>query len=126
MRLMVLAALVVSVCACETLEFYRQAVAGQMSILAQRKPIPKLIAAPDTPPALRSRLEKVQQILEFARDRLALQPRDHYTSYVRLHSDFVVWNVFAAPEFSTKPMQWCYPVVGCATYRGYFDQADAR
>jgi predicted aminopeptidase len=31
----------------------------------------------------------------------------------------VVWNVFATPEFSTDP-QWCYLIVGCAAYRGYF------
>ncbi len=38
----------------------------------------------------------------------------------------MVWNVFAAPELSLQLKQWCYPVVGCAGYRGYFDPAAAE
>ncbi len=37
-----------------------------------------------------------------------------------------VWNVFAAPELSLTPRQWCFPVAGCVAYRGYFAEADAR
>jgi len=110
---------------CETFAFYRQAVAGQLSILARREPISKVIAASDTPAALRERLDKVRLILQFARDRLGLDPAGRYASYVRIEGDFVVWNVFAAPEFATQPTQWCYPLVGCASYRGYFHREDA-
>lgn len=38
----------------------------------------------------------------------------------------MVWNVFAAPEFSLKPRQWCYPVAGCVSYRGYFTEVRAK
>jgi predicted aminopeptidase len=38
----------------------------------------------------------------------------------------VVWNVYAAPEFSLKPKTWWYPVVGSLKYRGYFFEQDAR
>jgi len=125
MRLAFVLVCLVWTSACETFEFYRQAAAGQMSILTRREAISKLIAAPDTAPALRERLEKVRQILRFARDRLALDARGRYASYVRIQGDYVVWNVFAAPEFATKPTQWCYPLIGCASYRGYFDRMDA-
>ena len=37
-----------------------------------------------------------------------------------------MWNVFAAPELSLTPRQWCFPVAGCVSYRGYFAEADAR
>jgi predicted aminopeptidase len=40
--------------------------------------------------------------------------------------DYVVWNVFAAPEFSLEPKTWCFPVAGCVAYRGYFDEQDAQ
>ena len=43
-----------------------------------------------------------------------------------LERDFVVWNVFAAPEFSTQPKEWCFPIAGCVAYRGYFSEAAAR
>ncbi len=31
-----------------------------------------------------------------------------------------MWNVFAAPELSLEPLQWCFMFVGCLNYRGYF------
>jgi predicted aminopeptidase len=37
-----------------------------------------------------------------------------------------VWNVVAAPEFSVDPKQWCFPIVGCVAYRGYFVEKRAR
>jgi len=33
--------------------------------------------------------------------------------------------VVAAPEFSVDPKEWCYPIVGCVAYRGYFALAQA-
>ena len=37
-----------------------------------------------------------------------------------------MWNLFAAPEFSVEPKRWCFPFVGCLSYKGYFDEAKAR
>ncbi len=31
-------------------------------------------------------------------------------------------NLLAALEFSTHLRTWCYPIIGCATYRGYFNE----
>ncbi|HEY1044783.1 MAG TPA: aminopeptidase, partial [Telluria sp.] len=36
-----------------------------------------------------------------------------------------LWNVVAAPELSLKPIQWCFPIAGCVSYRGYYDKEDA-
>jgi len=38
----------------------------------------------------------------------------------------VVWNVYAAEEFSLEPKSWTFPIVGKATYRGYFSEKAAR
>jgi predicted aminopeptidase len=40
----------------------------------------------------------------------------------------VVWNVVAAPELSLSLKTWCYPLMGCVGYRGYFrrEAADAE
>ena len=32
----------------------------------------------------------------------------------------------AAPEFSVEAREWCYPLVGCVAYRGYFVERRAR
>jgi predicted aminopeptidase len=38
----------------------------------------------------------------------------------------VVVNLVAVPEFSLEPHRWCYPVLGCQAYRGYFSLEAAR
>jgi predicted aminopeptidase len=126
MRAVVFALLAVLAASCETLEFYRQAAAGQWSIVRKEEPTAKLVASANTDATLRDRLVTVAALLRFAEDHLALKPGKRYSSYARIEGDAIVWNVFATPEFSTRPTRWCYPVVGCASYRGYFDRGDAK
>jgi predicted aminopeptidase len=38
----------------------------------------------------------------------------------------VLWNVVATPELSLRPIQWCFPVAGCVSYRGYYSKEDAE
>jgi len=111
---------------CSTLSFYHQAAAGQLSIVSQQAPTDEVIASPATDARLRERLLKATELVQFAQDHLSLEPEERFSSYVRIDGDYVVWNVFATPEFSTQPTQWCYPIAGCASYRGYFKQRDAR
>ena len=46
--------------------------------------------------------------------------------YADLGRTAAVWNVVAAGELSLALQTWCYPVVGCVSYRGFFDQAAAE
>ena len=110
---------------CESLRFYKQAALGQLSLLQQAEDVDALVTDPSTPEGLRQRLETVQGILQFAEQQLDLPVGDRYQRYVGLEQDFVVWSVFVAPPLVMNSVQWCYPLVGCAPYRGYFDQADA-
>lgn len=110
---------------CAQVDYYAQAVGGQFDILERREPIPELIEDPATKPVLRERLALVQQVRAFAREALALPDSGSYSSYADLGRPYVVWTVFAAEEFSLDLQQWCYPVAGCAVYRGYFAKPDA-
>jgi len=38
----------------------------------------------------------------------------------------VVWNVYAASEFSVDAKQECFPIAGCVSYRGFFSEDEAR
>ena len=49
-----------------------------------------------------------------------------FRSYADLGRPYVLWNVFAAPEFSIEPVTSCFPIAGCVSYRGYFGEADAQ
>jgi len=102
--------------------YYVQAARGQLDVMNKREPIDELIEAPDTPEELVLRLELVSEARQFAIDELLLPDNDSYRSYADLGRDYVVWNVFAAPEFSLDPKTWCFPVAGCVAYRGYFSE----
>lgn len=103
-----------------------QSANGQMDLMSKRQPISAVIADPTTSPELRSRLQQVLDIRQFAVRELGLPDNGSYRSYADVGRPFVVWNVFAAPEFSVQPKRWCFPVAGCVVYRGYFSEAKAR
>lgn len=126
MRNILVGILLVMAAGCETMGFYGQAVSGQWAILRAKQPSERLIASAETDPALRAQLQQVGSLLSFAKENLALDPKSRYSSYARIDRKYVVWNVFATPEFSTDPIRWCYPIAGCAIYRGYFSQSNAE
>jgi predicted aminopeptidase len=124
-RLLVFALLLPALSGCGTAEFYWQGLAGQLELLARARPIADVVAS-TTDPRLKAQLESVEAIRSFAGRELALPASRSFTRYADLGRSFVVWNVFAAPEFSLTPRQWCFPVAGCVSYRGYFAEADAQ
>jgi predicted aminopeptidase len=110
---------------CSSDGFYRQSIAGQAELLRSRQAFDAALADPTTHDLLRRQLELVTDIVAFATDRLALPDNGSYRSFVVVDRPFVVWNVVAAPPLSLTPVSWCFPIVGCVAYRGYFDETDA-
>jgi predicted aminopeptidase len=110
---------------CTAAGYYWQGIRGQLDLLERARPIPVVLATTQDP-ALRRKLERVLTIREYASRELALPDNPSYRSYTDLGRRFVLWNVFATPELSLEPRQWCFPVAGCVNYRGYFDEAAAR
>lgn len=109
-----------------TTGYYWQSLRGHWSLLQAARPIPEWLAQAQTPAALRQRLESAQQVRRFASEQLALPDNASYTRYAQLDRGAAVWNVVAAPPFSLTLHTWCFPVVGCVGYRGYFHEADAQ
>lgn len=114
--------LLVALCLVNAGCYYMQAAVGQWQVLRKSEPIGDVIAGDDTSEEIADRLRLVQAARRFSIDHLGLPDNDSYRSYADIERDFVVWNVFAAPEFSVQPRQWCFPVVGCVSYRGYFSK----
>ena len=106
--------------------YYVQAVSGQMELMRKREPIEQIVARADTPGPLVDRLTLVTDAREFAVNNLLLPDNGSYRSFANIERDYVVWNVFAAPEFSLTARTWCFPIVGCVAYRGYFAGDDAQ
>lgn len=115
-----------SLAGCGNLGYYAQAVRGHFDVMGAARPIGELVADPGADPVLGKQLREVLAIREFASRELALPDNDSYRRYADLGRPFVVWNVFAAPEFSLQPRPWCMLLVGCVNYRGYYAREDAE
>ena len=117
---------------CESPGYYSQAVAGQLRILRQRESVDDVLSAIATRESnaadelLQSQLLLSQRLLDFAERRLDLTTGGRYRTYVALSQPFVVSNIFASPALSLDAKTWCYPFVGCAPYRGYFNRQSAE
>jgi predicted aminopeptidase len=103
-----------------------QSAEGQFTLMSKREPIGRVIDEASTPPKLRAQLKSVTAIRDFASHELGLPDNGSYRKYADIGRPYVVWNVVAAPEFSVEPKKWCFPIVGCVGYRGYFVEAKAR
>lgn len=111
---------------CTSLGYYAQAASGHLKVMSAARPIKEILQDPATDPALKKELENVHAVREFATRELALPDNNSYRAYADLGRPFVVWNVFAAPEFSVEPEKWCMAFVGCVSYRGYYDRDEAE
>ncbi len=120
--LLALAAILLTLPGC----YLMQATSGQLAVMRAREPIDRVIARPSTPDTLKEQLVRARRIRDFASAELGLPDNNAYRSYADIGRPYVVWNVVAAPEFSVAPLQWCFPIVGCVAYRGYFREAAAH
>lgn len=111
---------------CADTQYYWQSVHGHLRLMQAARPVAQWLGDPQTPEALKERLRLTQRLRDYAVAELALPDNPSYRSYADLHRPAVVWNVVAAPELSLTLHEWCFPVLGCVTYRGYFDEAAAR
>ena len=121
-----LGAAAVMLASCSSLNYYAQAAHGQLNLLSDARPIEEWLNDRSTAPRLRLRLETARQIRTFAVHELGLPDNQSYRNYASLARPFVLWNVVAAPELSLNPIQWCFPVAGCVSYRGYYGKEDAQ
>jgi len=126
MRRLISIPLLILLCGCSDFGYYWQNARGHLAVMNQRVDIGEMLADDTLDAHLRKRLLLVRQIREFSIERLALPDNGSYRSYVNLGRPYVVENLFAAPEFSTHLKQWCYPIIGCAGYRGYYDEDRLR
>jgi len=116
----------VIVSGCASVEFYAQAVSGHLEVMWAAAPIEERLHQADTPAPLRQKLERALVIRDFASRDLGLPDNDSYRRYADLGRPYVLWNVFAAPEFSVSPIQSCFPFAGCVSYRGFYSEDAAK
>ncbi len=111
---------------CSSLGYYSQLGSGQWRLLQAREPVAAVIDDPTRDPRLRAQLAQAQKARDFASAQLHLPDNRSYRLYADIQRPYVVWNVFATPEFSLSPQTHCFPIAGCVAYRGYYSQGAAR
>lgn len=109
---------------CQSLGYYPHLAGGHLALMRARVPLEQ--ARLEQPPAVAAALAEVAAIRQFAAIEMGLPVGDAYRHYVPLQRPWVVWNLVAAPADQLAPVQWCYPLIGCASYRGFFDPARAE
>jgi predicted aminopeptidase len=110
----------------EEVGYYWQSSQGHFNLVNAAKPIDEWLADPSITPALRRKLELAKEIRSYASAQLGLPDNASYKSYADVKRPFVVYTVTAAPPLSLQMRQWCFPVVGCVSYRGYYDKVAAE
>jgi len=120
---LVAAAGVVLLCltGCSNLAYYWQSATGHLGIMAAARPLDDWLQDGDAPARLKARLALSQRIRDFAVSDLKLPDNPSYRRYADLHRNAAIWNLVVAPRYSLTLRNWCFPVAGCVTYRGYYD-----
>ncbi|TAG27033.1 MAG: aminopeptidase [Burkholderiales bacterium] len=111
---------------CGNLSYYWQNTQGHIAVMNAAKPVQEWLDDAQTSDPTKRRLQLAQRIREFASKELALPNNASYRRYADLKRSAVVWNVVAAPPYSLQLKTWCFAVVGCVGYRGYYNEADAK
>ena len=125
LKYLTLFGLLVSISACSTLGYYAQSAKGHLKLIQQQKPIAQWLSDPNVSPQRKKSLALVQEIRQFAHQRLKLPNNASYTQFAELHRKAVTWNLVVTPKYSISPAQWCFPLIGCISYKGYFSKARA-
>lgn len=124
--LLVIVACIALLSGCNTLYWYGQATVGQMDLLLRRDDIDDVLNNPHTSAELAQQLRYIQDARDYASQALLLPDNGSYRCYADLEREAAIWTVIATTAFSLDPKPWCYPLVGCQGYRGYFKESAAH
>jgi predicted aminopeptidase len=95
----------------------------QLGLLASRQPIEDVLENPETRPALREALSRVEPIRRFASDQ-GLEVGHAYSTVVDPPGGEISWTVAAAWPDRLESKTWWFPVVGTVPYLGFFRPED--
>jgi len=107
---------------CGGLGYYAHVAQGHVLLMSSSRSIEDVLGDPTTTAELRAKLREIEELREFAVGTLGLPDNGSYRRYADVDRPALLWSVVATPALSLEPVRWCYPVIGCASYRGYFDK----
>ena len=99
---------------------------GHMRIVMGKRSLAEVASDESINDGIKRRLDLAQRARLFGIEQLGLPNNESYTSFYDTGQEYVTWNVVAAGEFSLDPYNWCFPIAGCVSYRGYYAAEDAE
>jgi predicted aminopeptidase len=111
---------------CLYLRNVAQNAAGELDLLARARPIEEVVNDPTTPLRTAMLLAEIPAIKQYGRS-YGLNIKKNYSKYTQLEPGKagVVWFVGGADPVQFKPVQYCFPIVGCFPGLGWFDEDEA-
>lgn len=125
-KLFAILIIIFDITGCSTINYYRQSLQGQLEVIHKSESINKLLHQDNISEDYKEKLNLVLKLRAFSIKELGLPDNQSYTLLADMKRDYVIWNIFANPEFSLEPLNWCYFMVGCLSYRGYFSKKEAE
>jgi predicted aminopeptidase len=110
---------------CSTLRYVGQAASGQWELVSAARPIPAVIADPETPEQTRQLLSEVESVRRFAWQN-GLDVAGNYRKYVELDRDYPIWFVNASAPLAFRAKVFSFPIVGSFPGLAWFDKRDAE
>ncbi|HVZ33474.1 MAG TPA: aminopeptidase, partial [Polyangiaceae bacterium] len=102
-----------------------QAAGGQWELISAARPIPEVIADPDTPEPVRDQLSQVEDVRRYAWAN-GLHVDANYRKYVQLDREYPIWFVNASDPLAFRAKTFSFPIVGSFPGLAWFDRKDAE
>ena len=98
---------------------------GEAKILGGSVPLQEILDDEEASEEIKEGIRLVQEVKEFAHQRLGLQLDGAYETFYPVKGDTLIYLVSACPKDSLKPYTWRFPIVGEVEYKGFFGKRDA-
>jgi len=94
---------------------------GQLRIILNTKSVDVVLADPDIPDSVKTKLRLIASIKTFAIDSCGLKESSNYTTYFDQQGKPLLWVLTASEPFALKAREWKFPLLGNVSYKGFFD-----
>lgn len=98
---------------------------GEAGILGRAVPNDEVLKDNRVDEKIKDGIRLVQEVKEFAQQRLGLRLDGSYETFYRVKGDTLVHLASACPKDSLEPYTWHFPLVGRVEYKGFFSKKDA-
>ena len=99
---------------------------GQLSIVWQARSVKDVLLDPTIADSVKIKLKVIQEIRQFAFEKIGLTPTDNYTTFYDQNGKQIIYVVTACAPFALKPNLWHFPVLGAVPYKGFFNLEKAK